>query len=256
MWISFSTPSRGTASVTQKPTIFSNTQVFKAISSRRQCHNWWLFCSRHSQWARNCCRQFSLISRSLCNHISVSVAANERLGNGNCSWRVQFNLHTCRASRDFPTLPQAFQLPLSIWFSLALHVIVIVGFATVANKICGTHQRCWASSNLFHFGDIIGHRSLVDEQMLVEPFASIVSNWNILIGRIKIILRLPISRQLDGQFSIAVATGIPGLWCEVRYDTITLVGPLQKLAYMIHSRAKKVTRLGRWNTILTTTELV
>jgi hypothetical protein len=61
------------ASVKEKRTIFSNTQAFKACSARRQCHNWWLFCSRHSQWARNCCRQFSLISLSLeQTHIRIS----------------------------------------------------------------------------------------------------------------------------------------------------------------------------------------
>src|SRR5438034_8041312 len=89
---------------------------------------------------------------------------------------LEFHLHACGAPCDFPTLSQAFQLPPSNCFSLALHEIVVVGFATVANKICGTHQRCRASSNLFHFGNVIGHRSRVDEYMLVEPFVSVVSN--------------------------------------------------------------------------------
>ena len=45
-----------------------------------------------------------------------------------------FHLHTFRASRNSPSLLQAFYLPLPSILSLALHEIIVVRFASCANK--------------------------------------------------------------------------------------------------------------------------
>lgn len=76
--------------------------------------------------------------------------------------------HTGSATRNLPTLLQTLHLPSSISVGLALHVIIIVGSASVPDKERRASQRCRSSPYLLHLGDVIGHRRCVNEDMLVK----------------------------------------------------------------------------------------
>ena len=141
-------------------TSFSNTQVFSAFSCLRQCHIWWLFCSKHPQCARNCWRQFSLISFSLAYPLS-SASGPPIVGAA--------NVHARSAASNLPSLPQALEFALSFGLGLALHVVIIVGSAAVADEVGRAHQWRGTSSDLIDLGDVVGEGSGVDEVALVEP---------------------------------------------------------------------------------------
>lgn len=87
---------------------------------------------------------------------------------GLVSFPIVVDVHARSTSRNLPPLPQAIDLTPSIRLGLALHEIVIVGSAAGADKEGGAHERSGGGADLWDFWDVIGKRSGVDEEMLVE----------------------------------------------------------------------------------------
>lgn len=79
------------------------------------------------------------------------------------------DIHARSATSDLSTLLQAFQLAPSFGLLLALHVVIVVGPAAVANEEGRAQQRGRGGTDLLHLRDVIGHRSRVVEEVLVEP---------------------------------------------------------------------------------------
>lgn len=79
------------------------------------------------------------------------------------------DIHTSCAARHLPAFLEALDLPASVRLVLALHEVIVIGLAPVADKVGRTHQWCGCGTNLLHLGDVIRHGSGVHEDLLVEP---------------------------------------------------------------------------------------
>ena len=53
-------------------------------------------------------------------------------------------------------------------FGLALHEVIVVGFASCTDKVCGAHQRRRAGADLLDWWYGVWERGGVDEDFLVE----------------------------------------------------------------------------------------
>ena len=76
--------------------------------------------------------------------------------------------HTRSTSRDFPSFFQTVRLSLAVGFGLAVHEIVIVGFAAGADEEGGGEERSGRGADFLDFGDGVGEGCCVDEDLLVE----------------------------------------------------------------------------------------
>ena len=119
-------------------TRLSNTHLFKDLSGLRHWYSWWLLLSRHSQCFRNSSKQCFLIS-SILQITSVNFPAHLKL-NSRCLLRFRAilkmtNLHTCRASCNFPAFPHAISLACSLRLGFAYHKIIIEGLTSRSNEI-------------------------------------------------------------------------------------------------------------------------
>lgn len=76
--------------------------------------------------------------------------------------------HAGGTPRDLPSLLEAVCLAIAVRLGLAVHEIVIVGFASCTNEEgCGEERRR-GGPDFLDLGDRIGERSRVDEHLLVE----------------------------------------------------------------------------------------
>lgn len=82
--------------------------------------------------------------------------------------RRSHHSHTSRTSRNLSSFPHAFEFPAAIRFGLAFHVIIIIIFATRADKICSAHQWRRRRADFSDFGDMVWQWGGVDEECLIE----------------------------------------------------------------------------------------
>lgn len=87
---------------------------------------------------------------------------------GTAAGRVD-DIHAPRTASDLPTLPHALGFALSVRVCFAFHVVIVVGFAAVADEVGRAHQWRRTSSDLLDLRDVIGEGCGVDEDALVEP---------------------------------------------------------------------------------------
>ena len=85
------------------------------------------------------------------------------------------NVHTRSTSSDFPAFPEAVKLPSAVRLRLAHHIVIVVGFASRPNKVRGAHQRCRSCPELCHLRNIIGERSGVQKDLLIESTSASVT---------------------------------------------------------------------------------
>ena len=78
------------------------------------------------------------------------------------------HLHTLSTSCDFPPFLHAFKLTSPPRFGLTLHVIIIVGSASVADKEAGREKRGRGGAAFLDLGDMFWHGGGVEEDMLIE----------------------------------------------------------------------------------------
>lgn len=76
--------------------------------------------------------------------------------------------HARGTARHLPPFPQAVGLARAVGRGLALHEVVIVGFAAGADEEGGAEQRGGGGSDLLDLGDRVGEGRGVDEDLLVE----------------------------------------------------------------------------------------
>ena len=104
-------------------TNFSNTHLLSFFSRFRQFHICWLFCSRHSQCARNSVRQFALMSFNL---QGMSICCHKT--------SLPVDVHACGTPGNLSAFPQAIQLTSTMCFCFALHIIIPVVLAACSDK--------------------------------------------------------------------------------------------------------------------------
>ena len=144
-------------------TKLSNTHLFSGLSHFRHCHICWLLFSRHSQCFRNSCRQCLLTSASLYEEYQRRCSVDS------CVTAVGgASIHAGSTSCDLPSLFHAIHFTGAIGIRLTLHEVVIIWLTAGTDKKGGAHQRSRAGADFCDFGDVIGERSCVDEDVLVE----------------------------------------------------------------------------------------
>lgn len=78
------------------------------------------------------------------------------------------NVHASGTARDLATLLQAIELPAAIALVLALHKVIVVGLAALADKVGGTEKGCGSGAELLDLRDVVRHGRGVHEDFLVE----------------------------------------------------------------------------------------
>jgi hypothetical protein len=81
---------------------------------------------------------------------------------------MEASIHARSTPRDLPSFPHAVDLTPATRLGLALHEVIVVGLAAGADEEGGAHERGGAGTELLNFGDVIGERCCVDEDVLVE----------------------------------------------------------------------------------------
>lgn len=77
-------------------------------------------------------------------------------------------VHARRAAGDLAAFLQAVKLPTAIGLVLALHKVIIIGLAAVADKVGRAQQERGCGTDLVNLGDVRRHRRRVHQQLLVE----------------------------------------------------------------------------------------
>lgn len=76
--------------------------------------------------------------------------------------------HARSASGDLAAFLHAVELAAAAGLVSAHHIVIIVVLAAGPDEKGGAHQRSGARADLLDFGDVVGERGRVDEDLLVE----------------------------------------------------------------------------------------
>jgi hypothetical protein len=78
------------------------------------------------------------------------------------------NVHASSTACDLATLLQTIELPAAIALVLALHEVIVVGLAALADEVGRTEKGCRCGAELLDLRDVVRHGRGVHEDFLVE----------------------------------------------------------------------------------------